>query len=253
MRCSLPGRQAGQVWGVTSPVWKLQPNPRLTRRGHTWLQPVKEKRQRSRNISSDAAQVPDRQQIPSGPASPRKPALHPTPLPRAVMGALAATWRPPALLLLPATPPRHHICPSSPQVCKLMPLTPTVQDASSSCCPLEPRPTQRTGLYPQTSEYLHGAGIPSRGPLGPGPQGPASAVAPSLAHTPIGSFLHTPGCFTPACRGRPPSPGLRGLLRPVCSSAPCLGRRVGGRRLLCLRLPGPSSLESAPLSAPILH
>lgn len=167
--------------------------------------------------------------------------------PCSMMGALLAPRKRPVLLPLFITP-SHHI--HSPQAASSCLLTAAVQDTSNSLAAHQSLPTLQASFYPQISDHLQSCWKPLSGaPWGSNPQRPALAPLFPLAHIPIGSSLNTPGCFTPTCRGRLSSPCLHGLLNSAHSSDPCLVSFLP----CSFKLPGPSSLEQAPLSPPLLH
>lgn len=118
--CAVPSHEGRQDRsGVPPPQFgSYSPNPRLTR-GYIWLQPVEEKRQKLGVINSDAAQVPDSQQVPSGAASSPKPALHLTPpCPQVHDGGPGRCLEAPSSPSSPSPPPTIF---AAPQVCKLTP------------------------------------------------------------------------------------------------------------------------------------
>lgn len=106
--CAAPSHEGRQDrFGVSPPqIGSYSPNPRLTK-GHIWLQPVEEKRQKLGVINADATQAPDSQQVPSGSASSPKPALHLTPPgPQVNDGSPGCPLEAPARL--PLLPLPHH-------------------------------------------------------------------------------------------------------------------------------------------------
>lgn len=220
MRCPLSMKAGRAGFGVSPPqIANYSPNPRLTGRGHIWLQPVEEQRQRLGVVSwgwspprccLDADRSPVDQHLPQA-CSPS----HSTTFPRSVPGAPAATWRPPARLLLLTTPLHTPVCP--PQVCKpSVNYIPGCQQLPS--CPPRSPPALRASSYSMCLVTGNLAGNPLQGPWGPDPQQPALAPLPCrpLAHAPTESSLNTPGCYT-CVQGQALFPMFHGLLNPISS------------------------------------
>lgn len=158
--CAAPSHEGRQDrFGVSPPQFgSYSLNPRLTK-GHIWLQPVEENRQKLGVINSGAAQAPDSQQVPSGSASSPNPALHLTPPgPQVNDGSPGCLPEAPRLPFLSFPSPTIL---AAPQVCKLTPSYIYSPDTKLSCCPPEALPTLRASVYPQPCWK------PVRGSLGP--------------------------------------------------------------------------------------
>lgn len=192
--------------GVSPPhTGRDSPNPGLTGREHTWLQPVEEKRQRcgshtggrARGGGASTQMLPRHgQQVPRGPALAPKPVLHLTPHVPQVSG-----WSPSSFLFSPHLPP-HRLTPRS-RNSRLLPNLPIQphhgQDASALPSPAICNTLAE--LLSNKSDHSNFAESPPPPPL------PMSSPyrSPLLAHTPTGSSLHTLGYLAPACRGGPSS------------------------------------------------
>lgn len=193
------------------------PNPRLTRKVHIWQQPVEEKRQKlgGRIINRGVGRHPyppaalvalSLQRAPNGSAPSREPARHLAPglclEPQLTPGAPSSSFSP------------HHT--PHPQVCKLLPLsTPLVyllsmaqvQSGVPAALLLLTPITVHTADKFLSSKSDHPKpcwGPPSVAPWCLDSPRPASPPCPR-AHAPTGSSQNTPGCSTPACKGRPSS------------------------------------------------
>lgn len=169
--------------------------------------------------------------------------------PRSLTGAPAATWRP--LLSFPcsAHPTPHSLIHRSVSLhllttsIHLLSMPSMVQDASNSPPATRVTPDTVGKFLSHKSHHLPPCWkLPSGVPWGPDPQPSALALLPlgPLACTPTGSSLHTPGCFTLACRGRPSSPSLMVCGTSIHPSDPCLGGSLLCKARQTL-LSGPSS------------
>lgn len=164
--CAAPSHEGRQDrFGVSpSQFGSYSLNPRLTK-GHIWLQPVEENRQKLGVINSGAAQAPDSQQVPSGSASSPNPALHLTPPgPQVNDGSPGCPPEAPGSPSSPSPPPPYSLLPKS---VSSRPLTSTVQTLNS------PAAHQRHSPHCGQVSIHNLAGNPSGAPWGPDPQPPA--------------------------------------------------------------------------------
>lgn len=188
MRCPLSMKAGRAGFGVSPPqIANDSPNPRLTGRGHIWLRSAEEQRQRLGVISwgwspprccLDADRSPVDQHLPQACSPP-----HSTMFPRSVPGAPAATWRPPALLLL-LTTPLHTPQSVLPRSVNL--LSTTFQDASNSHPALPGHPLHcRQIPTPCVWSLATLQGTPFRPPGAQTPQQPALTLplSPSCTYT----------------------------------------------------------------------